>query len=109
MPSESLVCCYFESLAMFWYALMHGMLDSGMDLKLQGNFQVADGVKENSECEDLKCIKKSGIDKDCGFQGYVFKDLSNCNIISLIVDSSHDGSTAISSVLKSFESLKEKN
>ena len=45
--------------------------------------------------------------EDPRFQGHVFRDLTNCSIISLIVISIQDGSSAMSLVLESSKSMKD--
>jgi hypothetical protein len=43
-----------------------------------------------------------------GFQRQVFKDLSNCNIMSLIINTNEDnGSSAVASVLDCFRSFNQ--
>jgi hypothetical protein len=70
--------------------------------------QLKENIRQDFEGKvaegDLKAKGRGA--EDTGYQGHIFRDLTNCSIISLVVNS-QECSSAISYVLDCFKSLKD--
>jgi hypothetical protein len=77
-----------------------GLSVNDLKKKMHNGFQ-----EMKTTVSGLKAESKSV--EDGGYQGHVFRDLTNCSIISLVVNSHQECNAAVSSVLDCFKSMKD--